>query len=232
MSAMHEARAQANADYRAHYRAVHAGPRYDGRRHAALVVATASGLIALLLWRAPPASTAMWLAVATLTLVVANVVEYWTHRGPMHHRTRWLRPMFERHARRHHRYFANGRMAITSHRDLHAVLFPPVLFLFFAVVAVAIGALLGLAIAPAAGYGFVISCLFYYLGYELLHSFYHLPGARRVAVFGYLARLHLIHHHHGQGRRMRNFNLTLPLCDWLHGTLDDDAAFAERIDPH
>lgn len=205
--------------YRENYRASFTSAAYSGWRHIALVLASVAGLISALLFWAPDATALQWGLVAASTVATANLVEYWMHRGPMHHPTHFLRSIFERHALRHHRYFACDDMAIASHRDLHAVLFPQVLLISFATIALVLGLLIGMLSSPSVTFEFAICCMAYYLIYEMLHLFYHLPGAHRVPVLGYLARLHRIHHNPNE--RLCNFNLTFPLFDWIMGTLDD-----------
>jgi sterol desaturase/sphingolipid hydroxylase (fatty acid hydroxylase superfamily) len=215
------------AEFRAAYRAEVLPPRYSGAAHVALVLAAAGGGIAVALAFAATHGVRWsdaW--VVPLTAVVANVVEYLAHRGPMHHRTRVLAALHARHSGRHHRFFVADAMPFESTRDFHAVLFPPVLLLFFGAIACGLGALVALVAPAAVAALFVATALGYYLLYEVLHFLYHVPShgrAARLPGVRWLARLHRVHH---DPRRMQdaNFNLVFPLCDRLAGTLDTGAA--------
>lgn len=215
------------AEFRAGYRADVLPARYSGAAHVALVLAAAGGGVAAALAFAV-AHDARWADawIVPLTVVMANAVEYVAHRGPMHHRTRVLAALHTRHSGRHHRFFVAEAMPFESTRDFHAVLFPPVLLVFFGAIACGLGALVALVAPAGVAALFVATALGYYLLYEILHFLYHVPAhwrAARLPGVRWLARLHRVHH---DPRRMReaNFNLVFPLCDRLAGTLDTGAA--------
>ena len=68
---------------------------------------------------------------------------------------------------------------------------------------------------------FYASAIAGYLLYEIMHLSYHLPNnsfVEKVPGWRQLRRLHLLHHRRELMTR-GNFNLTLPLFDWLLGTL-------------
>ena len=217
------------AAFRAEYRADVLPARYSGLAHVALVLAAAGGGVAAAIAFAV-AHGARWadLWIVPLTAVVANVVEYLAHRGPMHHRTAILAALHTRHSGRHHRFFVAEAMPFESPRDFHAVLFPPVLLLFFGAIACGLGVLVALVAPAGVAALFVATALGYYLLYEILHFLYHVPPhwpVARLPGVRALARLHRLHH---DPRRMQdvNFNLVFPLCDRLAGTLDTGAGAA------
>jgi hypothetical protein len=211
----------APAAFREAYRREVLPPRYCGACHVVLVALVgAAGITAALWWAS---ATWRWsdLWVVPLTLLVANTVEYLAHRGPMHHRRRGLGALHTRHTGRHHRYFTGRAMHFGAVQDFHAVLFPPVLLLFFGTVTVALGGLAAVFLPPAAAALFVATALGYYLLYELLHFLYHVPPqwrAGRLPGVRWLARLHRLHHD-PRHMQQHNFNLVFPLCDWIAGTL-------------
>lgn len=208
--------------FRDRYREEVLPPNYSGGGHVGLVLvlgsattATAIGFAART-WRASD----FWVVPATWLL--ANLVEYLAHRGPMHHRWRGLHLLHLRHTGRHHRYFTDRAMHFDSPHDFHAVLFPPVLLGFFGAIAAALGAGVALALTPAAAALFVAASMGYYLLYESLHFCYHLPdtaAAAHLPGVRWLARLHRLHHTPAL-MMQRNFNLVFPLFDWIFGTLD------------
>lgn len=206
--------------FRAHYRAALLPRRYDGRRHVATVLLLGIAAELALVLGVPHAFAWSHAWVVPVTLVVASFVEYWAHRGPMHHRMPLVAAVFDRHTRRHHRYFTASASRFESHRDGHAVFFPAVLLVFFG----AICAALGLAVATVASTEiaavFVATAIAYYLTYEALHFAYHCPAhwtLGRLPLVRVLAHHHRTHHARRHMNK-RNFNLVLPLFDWVFGT--------------
>jgi sterol desaturase/sphingolipid hydroxylase (fatty acid hydroxylase superfamily) len=129
--------------------------------------------------------------------------------------------VFDRHTRQHHRYFTPAAMRVRTPRDLRAVLFPAPMLLFFGLIAASLGGLVALLLSREVAVVFVATAITYYLLYELLHLAYHLPNTMRAArlpIVRQLAHLHRVHHRRSSMREV-NFNLVLPLFDWLFGTL-------------
>ena len=197
------------------------GPRYSGPRHLATTISI-SLLVAL-------ASAAMldgvrpleWLTIP-LTFLYANLSEYLGHRGPMHHRTRFLAKVFERHSIEHHAFFTDKAATFDSSRDYKAVLFPPILLVFFVGgFAIPVGALLYWLISPNVCFLFVLTAVLYFLNYELLHFAYHADPASWIGRLPFMSRLrqHHIAHHNRQLMTRYNFNITYPICDVFFGTL-------------
>ncbi len=118
------------AAYRVRYRAEHIGPRYNGWLHFATTSVGSLAAIAFAVSRVRAPSRAE-LAAVPVFFLIANLGEYFGHRGPMHHRRRGLAILFERHTQQHHRYYTHEAMAAESPRDFQMVLFPPVMLLFF-----------------------------------------------------------------------------------------------------
>jgi hypothetical protein len=137
----------------------------------------------------------------------------------MHRRARGLGRVYERHTLQHHRFFTHEAIGFESSRDFKMVLFPPVLLVFFlGGIATPLGALCFLLLSPNAGWLFVATAVGYFLAYEVLHFCHHLPEGHPVTRWPLLGALRRHHQrHHGPGHT--NFNLTLPLCDWLFGTM-------------
>lgn len=205
---------------------------YSGARHIAFVAIAGLGAIVAALWVAAPGWQTAHLWIIPATLLIANAVEYAAHRGPMHHRRPGLHALHTRHSGRHHRYFTAQEMHFESADDFHAVLFPPVLLLFFGGITAGLGVLAALVLPRPAAALFVATGVGYYLVYEVLHFLYHVPPGWRLGRLPgvrWLARLHRLHH---EPSRMQvcNFNLVFPLCDWLAGTLDTGHAHENETD--
>jgi len=161
-----------------------------------------------------------WLTVP-FTFLYANLAEYWGHRGPMHHPTRGLKLIFKRHTKQHHRFFTNEEMGFDTSQDYKAVLFPPLMIMFFML---GFGGpywlVLSFLATPNAAWIGVAVAVAYFLNYEWLHFAYHCSDdswVRRIPGVGRLRRLHRDHHNPAL-MQSYNFNITYPVGDWLFGT--------------
>jgi hypothetical protein len=208
------------ARFRTEYRRAEPGRHYLGWAHFAFTSLASLAVITFALSHLSQVRPLEWLTVP-VSFLVANVAEYFGHRGPMHHRTKGLGLVYRRHTQQHHHFFTHEAMAYEATHDFRMVLFPPVLLLFFlGTIATPVGALFFALGSPNAGWLFVATGMGYFLSYEWLHFCYHLPAEHwlaRLPLLGRLRRHHTVHH---DLRRMGhfNFNISFPLCDWLLGT--------------
>ncbi|SHF57721.1 Fatty acid hydroxylase superfamily protein [Microbulbifer donghaiensis] len=209
------------SEYRQRYRAEFIGAGYNGWLHLAFTVSASLAVIACSLLQLREPTWYQWLTVP-IAFIYTNLMEYWGHRGPMHHRRKWLGGVYQRHTLRHHRFFRHDAMAFDGSRDFHAVLFPPVLVVFFLLLTVVPSALLvhwllGVNVA----WLYVAAVFAYFLNYELLHFAYHLREDSWIGRLPGMAALRRLHTQHHDPRLMQkyNFNITYPIGDWLFGTL-------------
>lgn len=208
--------------FRERHRARHVGPRYNGWLHLASTTVGSLVAIAIAAWQIDAPS---WreLAAIPLFFLIANVAEYIGHRGPMHHYTRRLAIVFERHAQQHHRFYTHDAMAADSHHDFQMVLFPPIMLVFFlGGLAMPLGLLVAVLTTANLGWLFALTAISYFLLYEWLHWSYHQPDDSwigRRAIIRVLRRHHTRHHDLKKMTRV-NFNITFPIADRLFGTLD------------
>jgi sterol desaturase/sphingolipid hydroxylase (fatty acid hydroxylase superfamily) len=208
------------ASFRDDYRAQEIGPRYRGWLHFGF---TTTGALAAIVSAivAVDAPSVLELLTVPISFLVANVGEYFGHRGPMHHRRRGLALLHLRHTLQHHRFFTDQAMQCESTRDFKMVLFPPVMLIFFlGLLATPIGALLWLALGKNVGALFVATAVGYFLTYEWLHFAYHQPQDGFIGRLPFVARLRRLHtlHHDPRSMTLHNFNITFPICDRLFGT--------------
>jgi hypothetical protein len=207
------------AAFRAQHRAA-IGANYRGWLHFGVTSVVSLAVIAFAIERVRSPSWGALAAVPAFFLI-ANLGEYFGHRGPMHRRRRGLGLVFERHTLQHHRFFTNDAMEAESSRDFQMVLFPPIMLLFFlGGLATPIGLLLALVGGANLGWLFVATAVGYFLTYEWLHWSYHQPESSwvgRLWLVRVLRRHHLLHHDVEQMTRV-NFNITFPISDWLFGT--------------
>ena len=207
------------AAFRARYRAKQIGAHYRGWLHFAT---TSLGSLAVIGFAISRVSHPRWweLACVPVFFLIANLGEYFGHRGPMHHRRNGLAIIFERHTQQHHHFYRHDAMAAESPRDFQMVLFPPVMLLFFlGGLAAPIGLLLSL-ISRNLGWLFAATAVSYFLTYEWLHWSYHQREDSRIGrlwLVRVLRRHHTLHH---DLRRMThaNFNITFPIADVLFRT--------------
>ena len=207
--------------FRAEYRATLIPAGYRGGRHALVTFGGGGLALAACLWQLQAVTALEWLAVP-LSLLYANLVEYFGHRFPMHRPFPGLGLVYKRHAGQHHRFFTHEAMEVASGRDFRELLFPPLLVLFFfGGFGVPVWFALEALVSANVAWLFIASGLAYFLNYELLHSAYHLPAGHPLARLALVRRLRWLHTAHHDPRLMarHNFNITYPLGDWLFGTL-------------
>ena len=155
-------------------------------------------------------------------LLYANLAEYLGHRGPMHRPVRGLKLLYERHAKQHHRFFTDQAMAFDSSRDFKAVLFPPLMIVFFiGGFGLPLWILLYFAASANVAWLALATAVAYFLNYEWLHFAYHCDPESRIGRIPGLAALRRLHLQHHDPRLMTryNFNITYPVGDWLFRTL-------------
>ena len=94
------------SDFRRAYRAREISPRYSGVAHF-LTTSVVSLAVIGAASAAVESPRALELLVVPATWLFANLVEYHGHKGPMHHLTRGLALLFERHTQQHHRFYTH-----------------------------------------------------------------------------------------------------------------------------
>jgi hypothetical protein len=160
------------------------------------------------------------------TFLVLNAGEWRIHRDLLHRRTPPFSVLYDRHTPEHHLVFVTEDMAIRSTREFHLVLIPA-----YGIVAAAVGALpipatlwLGFGLRNPALL-FMAVTMAYVVAYEWLHLSYHAPpdsAVGRLRVIQRLRRHHAVHHA-PELMQSWNFNVTIPLWDWVRGTIYRDA---------
>jgi hypothetical protein len=209
---------------------------FSYRAQIARTATLAFGLLAIAFAIGRHASAQAWLALPAVW-VFANFFEWTVHRFPMH-RPLLPRIMYRNHAQIHHLAFEEDSMAIEEPRDLWLIMMPwyTIVMLLVAAspVAIVLALLGGL---PLAGI-FYVGALSYFVFYEAVHAFYHLPP-ETLARFGLgshglFSRMRAHHAHHHALRRMAhvNFNVTIPLADTVLRTREKREPPAAVPPPH
>jgi hypothetical protein len=213
-------------------RAQHLPVGYSPWSHMGRTAALATALGALgvaLAWHARPLD---WVLMP-IFFFVANFMEWAVHRYPMHH-PMWPRIMYQNHAMSHHIAFTEHNMPVAEARELGLVMMPWYTMLGLFVVASPVMLLAAALRGPGLAGVFLLGAVVYFAFYETMHALYHLPdatldrvGLGRARVF---RRMQAHHTHHHILRRMAfvNFNVTVPLMDWLLGTKEGTEGTSER----
>ena len=155
------------------------------------------------------------------TFLVLNAGEWRIHRDMPPRRAPPLGILYDRHTPQHHMIFVTDDMAIRSTREFYLVLIPA-----YGILAAGFGALP----IPAAlwlGFGlrnpallFMATTMAYVVAYEWLHLSYHAPADSFVGRMALIQRLRHHHavHHAPELMQKWNFNVTIPLWDWVRRT--------------
>jgi hypothetical protein len=155
------------------------------------------------------------LAVLPIGFVIMNAGEWRVHRDLLHKRTPPLAVLYDRHTPEHHMIFVTEDMAIRSTREFRLVLIPFYGILAAAAAALPIPAILWYLGQRNSGLLFFVVAVGYTVIYEWLHLSYHLPESSVIGkLVAPLKRHHAIHHD-PQLMQKWNFNVTIPLWDWV-----------------
>jgi hypothetical protein len=157
-----------------------------------------------------------------VVFVLSNMTEWRAHRDWLHKRTWPMQVLYDRHTPEHHVIFPKEDMAIRSSREFRLVLIPAYgILVVFLGGALPITAVLWLLHQRNVAMLYVITSMAYVVSYEWLHLSYHLPPTTfigRMKLIGVLRRHHATHHDPSLMQKW-NFNVTLPLWDWIRGTI-------------
>jgi hypothetical protein len=210
---------QTTEAFRSRYRAdIH--PLYNPWLHGIFVLVFGVVAIALFWSTLDQVSPLQWLAVP-LTLLSFSCAVYGVHRHLGHHKQAFARLFYARHAGDHHSFFAPGHMSYDSARDWRVILFPAwLIVLHTLVIALPFWWLIKQFDANVAS--LVGGCIVLgYLTYEVFHACEHLPSHHPLTRLPWIRQMRRLHelHHRREMMQERNFNIVLPLMDYLFGTL-------------
>lgn len=218
----------AREKFRARYRA-NISPYYSGFIHVAIVLIMGGGMTWLCLAQVEGFQwPQLW--IVAVTLLAYNYGEWASHRWWGHHKTKLFKLFYQRHTGDHHTFFVEHDMEYQMVLDWRVVIFPVYLLVVFTLlVTIPVGAVIYWTLGWNFAFLFAATNSFCYLAYETLHFSYHLPkGSLLERIFSlipgwkYLRLFHTVHHNR-ELMTEGNFNITLPLADWLFGTLYFDA---------
>jgi hypothetical protein len=156
-----------------------------------------------------------------LVLALLNLNEWHIHRNILHRPSWPLEILFWRHTPEHHVIFVRDDMAMRSTQEFRLVLIPFYGILAIFVTTLPVTAALWFLVSRNLALLWVASTMGYVVVYEWLHLAYHLPDSHPIGrnpAIGWLRRHHAMHHTPELMQRW-NFNVTVPLADWLLGTI-------------
>lgn len=161
-----------------------------------------------------------WIIVPVVCLL-ANFFEWRVHKHVLHRR-RWpFEVIYDKHTPMHHMIYVEEDMALRSTKEFRLVLIPAAGVLGIVLAAAPFATLVGRFWSASAGWLFLVTASLFMVSYEVLHLCYHAPedsfiGRRRLIR---VLRAHHAKHHDPRLMQKWNFNVTIPLFDWIMGTM-------------
>ena len=161
-----------------------------------------------------------WMVIP-LTFVLANGFEWRVHKNVLHRRFWPFEVIYDRHTPMHHVVFVEDDMEVRSRREWRMVLMPAAGVLGAVLVTAPFALAFGRLGSPNAGWLLLVTAALYMVTYELSHLAYHLSPDGIVGRNRLVRRLREHHARHHDPRLMQryNFNVTIPLFDWVMGTM-------------
>jgi hypothetical protein len=166
--------------------------------------------------------TALQFLTFPLMLVAGSFVVWAFHRYPLHRRYKIFPYAYNKHTVEHHNLYTYHDLEISSFKEVPYIMFGVFDVLGFALVFCPVF-YYGLSlILPANVVNMVLaSSAAYFIIYEFFHSVSHVPKDHfllKVPYLKFMWKHHRIHHHQ-RLMHTTNFNIVLPIFDWLMGTM-------------
>jgi hypothetical protein len=184
---------------------------YSPWAHLSLNVGGVLAVAAVALSRLRHPLPRQWLDIPVMILI-ANAAEWQIHFVLMHRFWGFNRALYDRHVRKHHRFFTGEDMSVREWRELYFVLMHPADLLALLLGVLAFCAVWAGLTSSNGGLLAVATICGYIAFYEVSHLVSHWPVTERARFLVKLRRHHATHHQaHLMARR--NFNVVLPLAD-------------------
>ena len=168
-------------------------------------------------------ATVRWTDALVIPFVVllANYFEWRVHKRVLHKRFWPFEVIYDKHTPMHHMVYVEEDMALRSVKEFRLVLIPAAGVLGIVLAAAPIAFVLARYWSGAAGWLFLLTASLFMVSYEVLHLCYHAPTDSFIGRRKIIARLRAHHAKHHDPRLMQkyNFNVTVPLFDWIMGTM-------------
>jgi hypothetical protein len=163
---------------------------------------------------------ALELLTVPLVFVLANYFEWRVHKEFLHKRRPPFHELFDRHTPEHHQLYQEHSMEMRDVREFKLVLIPAVGILGAIIATTPLAFIAGRLVTANTGYLVMLTAAGYMVGYEVSHLIYHLPERLWISRWSLvrILRTHHAKHHRTSLMQTRNFNVTIPLFDWIMGT--------------
>ncbi len=167
-------------------------------------------------------STFVWTDFLIIPIVIAfgNFFEWLVHKDVLHKR-RWpVEVIYDRHTPMHHMVYVEDDMALRSVKEFRLILIPAAGVLGIVVATAPAAFVVAHFWSGAAGWLFLLSASLFMVSYEVLHLCFHAPKDSFIGRLGLIRVLRAHHARHHDPRIMQryNFNVTVPIFDWIMGT--------------
>lgn len=156
-----------------------------------------------------------------LTFLLANGFEWRVHRNVLHKRFKPFEIIYDRHTPMHHMVYVEHDMTVRQTKEFRLVLIPAAGVLGVVIVTAPFAAGAGYLVSANCGWLLLVTASLYMVLYEISHLSYHLSPESFIGRLWLVRVLRKHHARHHDPRLMQkwNFNVTVPLFDWLHGTI-------------
>jgi hypothetical protein len=161
------------------------------------------------------------LLVVPAVILLANFYEWRVHKHVLHRRFWPFEIIYDKHTPMHHMIYVEEDMALRSVKEFRLVLIPAMGVLGIVIAAAPIAIALAHFWSAAAGWLFLLTASLFMVSYEVLHLAYHAPADSFIGRLSLIKILRTHHARHHDPRLMQryNFNVTVPLFDWIMGTM-------------
>jgi hypothetical protein len=202
---------------------------YSPGAHFLIPGALGMGVLAASAWLVEGVQPVEWLTIP-VTLFLGLGFEWRIHKSMLHERLPLFGTLYVRHELHHHVIYTHDDMTMRSSREWRLVLMPAYAIVLVFVMMIPIVAALWRLLSPNVALIHLATSMVFFLAYEWMHLAYHLPPEHPIGRLGLVRRLRELHRRHHDPRRMKrwNFNVTVPVFDWIHGTLWSEERERER----
>jgi hypothetical protein len=161
------------------------------------------------------------LIVVPLVVLLANYFEWRVHRYVLHRRFWPFEVIYDRHTPMHHMVYVEDDMALRDKKEFRLILIPAAGVLGIVLAAAPVAFAIAKLWSSGAGWLFLLTASLFMVSYEVLHLCYHAPKDSFIGRRALIAKLRTHHARHHDPRLMQryNFNVTVPLFDWIMGTM-------------
>lgn len=164
--------------------------------------------------------TALEVSTIPLSVLIMLFIEYFAHKGPLHHKRKTIALVFQYHTLSHHERFRHDSIDIKNAREIYLVLFPWWAPLTYTLLLIPPCVVIAMTMSITVAGLFGATCLGYMLAYEWAHLMCHLPQQYKLLAMPIVGGMiaHHTTHHNKRLMGQWNYMILCPLIDKLFGT--------------